>query len=324
MKSNNKFAIITFLVKNDSYLAGALLLAHSLKKQKVLADIICLITNEISGTAVAALNEAYDFVVEIDNIYLKITKEQNRQHINHVFNRIHALRFGSDGDLGFSYEKVIIMDSDILAVKYYQQLFLLPTPAGILNEKKEHFLGDTDNHPNIQNGIWKWHSIYQNIPHGFEIPKRITDRVVYDNNNFGINTALMVLKPSMIEYDEINNELKDDSITSYIKKNFYWPEMQYLTLKWSGKWHNIDISYSAINGYPDIKLLNGLHFIGIKPWQINNASIKNKYANYNDFQFWYSEFINLFDDYPKLNKIKKLQEIYKFAQEISLRDKRIS
>ena len=46
---NHAFA--TFLMLNNSYLPGALLLGYELRKQKVTVDLVCMITEHITGAA---------------------------------------------------------------------------------------------------------------------------------------------------------------------------------------------------------------------------------------------------------------------------------
>ena len=46
---NHTFA--TFLMLNNSYLPGALLLGYELRKQKVTVDLVCMITEHITGAA---------------------------------------------------------------------------------------------------------------------------------------------------------------------------------------------------------------------------------------------------------------------------------
>jgi len=52
---SNKSAFVTFLMLNDSYLPGALMLAYGLRKQETEVDLVCLITEEITHDARYAL-----------------------------------------------------------------------------------------------------------------------------------------------------------------------------------------------------------------------------------------------------------------------------
>ncbi|MBN1649412.1 MAG: hypothetical protein JW874_15345 [Spirochaetales bacterium] len=310
MHKNYPYAFVTFIIKNDSYLPGALLLAYSLKKQNIIADLICIVSEGISEEAAQTLECLYDHVIRLPGICISELSDRKRQYLPWVFTRLHALRLGGDGDLGFQYEKVIILDADILPLRGYQQLFLLDTPAGILNESRENVLGAGED-SNSRNGTWGWHSQYRYLPHGIRIPKHITDRVIFDNTNFGINTALLIVRPSLGTYTELRNDLDNPKIVDFIRRNYRWPDMQFLTLKWSGFWHNVDISYASFHGYPDLQAINGNHYIGVKPWQTENESIRKVYAKYEDFQYWYTLFLEMLDRYheigsnPMVNKVRE-------------------
>ena len=57
---------------------------------------------------------------------------------------------------------------------------------------------------------------------------------------------------------------------------FDWPDMQYLTIRWSGRWRNIDVRYSALNGYPSLEVLYGTHFAGFKPWYLQRRKAMDR------------------------------------------------
>jgi glycogenin glucosyltransferase len=71
------------------------------------------------------------------------------------------------------------------------------------------------------------------------------------SSNLGVNACLCRLDPNMTDYQDIMEDLKNPDILSLIA-TYKWPGMQYLTLKYSGKWHNLDIRYASFNGYPNL------------------------------------------------------------------------
>ena len=66
---------------NDSYLAGALVLAYALRQQKTVADLVCLTTDEITPRARYALGVLFDHVVEVESIFVPHKRRQQRQEI---------------------------------------------------------------------------------------------------------------------------------------------------------------------------------------------------------------------------------------------------
>ncbi len=313
-----KYAYVTFIIRNDSYLPGALVFAYGLRLQQTKYDLICIVSDNISKQAIDTLHILYDDVIVLEELYVAHERRHERQDRPFLFSRFNAFRLGSDGDLQKHYEKIIIADCDVLPIKNYDDLFLLDAPAGIINEKKEYCLEYSDGKYIIpdsvsQNGTWIWHDIYKNYPHGTKIPKEITDRIQFDKENMGVNASLMMFEPTMELYHSVLEDLSNMEIQKEIS-SYNWPEMQYITLKLSGRWTNVDLRYSSFNGYPTIHVLNGIHYAGLKPWSIKNKSLKS-YAKFEDYQLWFQTFIDMVDHYPELNK-GKIQRIYSYIEEL--------
>ena len=174
-------------------------------------------------------------------------------------------------------------------------------------EKKENC------YKNPNGELWSWHDLYNPIcPHGASIPKELANRVRHDITNMGVNAGLWVLRPSMDEYHAVLNALHNPEITPLIK-SFPWPEMQLATLLWSGRWTNIDIRYCSIGGYPRPEVLYGMHFAGLKPWQINNRSATH-YAKFPDFVLWRKYFTALYWNIPLMREHPALMRLWEFCK----------
>ncbi|XMB72889.1 glycosyltransferase [Mycoplasmatota bacterium WC30] len=319
----SKNAFVTFIIRNDSYIPGALVFAYGLRLQKTKNDLICIVSNNISEEAIHNLKVIYDDVLVIDEVYVPHERRHERQDRPFLFSRFNAFRLGKDGDLGREYEKIIIADCDILPLKDYDALFDLPAPAGIINEKKEFCMEYADGKYIIPesvdvDGTWIWHQVYKDYPQGTLIPKEITDRIKADKENMGVNASLMLFDTSITLYKSVMDDLSVKEIQEEISK-YNWPEMQYITDKLSGKWNNIDLRYSSFNGYPKIEVLNGIHYAGLKPWNIKNKSIKS-YGKFEDYQLWFYTYVKMLDEHPELN-VGKLFRIYKYIVELLAQDK---
>ncbi|MBN2393773.1 MAG: hypothetical protein JXR84_23775 [Anaerolineae bacterium] len=322
-----RFAYVTLLMLNDNYLPGVLTLAYGLRRQKTQADIICMVTSEITAKARYALGLVFDHVVEVEKFFVPYKRRQARQYIPYVFTRMHMLRLGADGDLGLPYEKLVALDADVLPISHYDHLFTLDTPAGILNESKAHFLeyGEDGQYivpPSVaQNGTWRWHAVYDPIcPHGYKIPQAITDRVKDDPTNMGVNSALIVVRPSMAEFAAVKEDLQRPEILDYIGDLFEWPDMQYLTMRWSGAWTNVDIRFCGFSGYPNLAVLFGTHYAGLKPWHFHKKQAMARYGRFEDFQYWFKQYMAMVTRaYPKLQKVKRLERLMKQIRELDNR-----
>lgn len=315
----SKNAFVTFIIRNDSYLPGALVFGYSLRLQKTKNDLVCIVSDNISEKAIQSLEVIYDKVIVIDEVYVPHERRHERQDRPFLFSRFNAFRLGKDGDLGTNYDNIIICDCDLLALNKYDELFDLNAPAGIINEKKEFCMEYKDGRYTIPdsvdvNGTWNWHEIYKDIPHGSLIPKEITDRIKTDKDNMGVNASVMLFEPSMKLYKSVMDDLANTEIQSVIS-TYNWPEMQYITDKLSGQWTNIDLRFSSFNGYPKVNALYGIHFAGLKPWSIKNKSVKS-FAKFEDYKLWYHTYIRMFDDYPSLLKHNKLNRTRQFVQNL--------
>ena len=313
----SRYAYVTFLMLNDSYLPGVLLLAHGLRRQKTEADLICMVTGEISRPARQALASLYDEVIDVEKIYVPHTRVQKRPYLPYVFTRLHALRLGADGNLGRSYDKIVLLDADLLPLRHYDHLFTLDTPAGSINEHKTHVMawGEDGNFiiPSsvAQDGTWNWHQIYANCPHGQSIPAEITDRVASDPGNMGVISSLLVLDPSLAEFKDIMADIQTPAIRQLVGDAFDWPEMQYLTLRYSGQWRNVDLRFHSLNGYPNLDVLHGLHYTGFKPWQFRRTGSMARYGRRADFQLWFKLYREMIQTYPLLRGNRKLSHLQK-------------
>jgi len=116
------------------------LLAYELRKQKVPANIICMITEHLSDEAKKALSLIFDHVIDVQSIYVPRKRRQQRQDRPYMFTRFNALRLGSDGDLVYNYDKIVIIDADVLPIENYNDLLDVDAPARILNESRSQFM----------------------------------------------------------------------------------------------------------------------------------------------------------------------------------------
>lgn len=313
---SRRYAFVTFIMMNDSFLPGALMLAYGLRRGNYDADLLCLVTENISAGARELLAELYDHVVQVEEIFIHHKRRQSRQDRPFLFTRFHALRLGADGGLGFDYDKIVMLDCDVFPRRHYDHLFTLNTPAGTVNERREYCLEYDERGryvippDTLETGKWKWHQVYGPVcPHGSPIPKAICQRVASDPSNMGVNSSLLVLTPDKKEFDAIMADVRRPEIKKLVGDVFNWPEMQYATLRWAGKWTNVDLIFNGFGGYPSIDLLYGLHYAGFKPWNFKQRKKLLTLGRHPDFQYWYQQFLCLVTDYPRLRKYPKIRDI---------------
>ncbi len=321
----SRFAYVTFVMMNDSYVPGALLMAYGLRRQWTEADLVCLVTPEITADAREALAILFDHVIEVDTVYVPHKRSHERRDRPFWFTRQNAFRLGADGDLGVAYEKIVVLDADVVPMKWFDHLFTLDTPSGVMNESKYHCIEENEEGqyivpPTLNAGTeWRWHRIYDACPHGQVIPKEITDRVTTDPRiNTGVSGSLYVWEPSMPEYLDIRETVTKSPVLEYVNDHFDYPDMQYMTMRYSGIWKSVDLRFIGFKGYPGLKALFGTHYAGFKPWYFNQPQILKRYGLYEDFAFWFREYLAMaWVDFPDVRKIKRLARLDRDIRELT-------
>ena len=271
-----KYAYVTFLMRGDSYLPGAAVLAFALKQQTNY-QCICLVTEAISYKARKILSILFDEVITINEINFNSRIKCGRSDRDILLTRFEALRL--------QFDKIILIDADVLPLAEYDSLFQLNTPAGILFNPL--------------------------LPHGTEIPRIFTERLSNDPSEI-INSGLWVVNPSDDEYDLIINALQKPHIIDLVKRS-PWPEMQLASYLWSGRWVNIDTKFCLIRKTHKPELLNGIHLAGLKPWQLNNRSIKH-YINFPDFILWYQMYSAMYWSFSQVRELPMFNRLWEFCK----------
>ena len=291
-----KYAYVAILYPDNkgnlTYLDGALGVALGLRKQGTSADIICMITTDVKEEDIKKLELVFDRIITVPYITsskkliereysIEISPEIYRDcdwyktipdcgHAYcHVFTKIHILRL-------IEYEKVAIVDLDIIPIENYDSIFSINTPAGILEAPRFNF-GDNLEYGDAENEPFK-KSCKAGLKLGDLIPHKFTD--IDKPTGADINAGLLVLKPDIEEFNKIIKELQKPRREWFDKKglriqkmdgtwenSYCFPEQNYLTKRWSGKWHLIDWGYATWQ--IDADLAFGIHMAGHegkKPW----------------------------------------------------------
>ena len=298
--SNNNalYAYATLVMLGDLYVSAALVLAHTLKKLNTEADLVVLVTSDVSENGKNLLREYFDRVIDVpflEVVNWRVAKQPHRRYLNYVFTKFNIFNLTE-------YKKILLIDADAMVLKYPDHLFTLDTPAGVYLEDKRLFIYyDKDgNYVLPKNNKIKWYEEYcECCEHGKTIPKYITDRVEKNRNNSGIGGGLLLLKPDKAELKSIMQDVKHGSSKYLINKFFIWPEQQYLARRYSGKWHSINPVFFGLQGYPHWEVLYGLQFAGDKPFTtISKFSIEER-AQYPDFIIWHRFYNDILKEHPE-------------------------
>jgi hypothetical protein len=302
------YVCLYFPGKNNAYLLPTLLAAHLLKTQPhsysraakqwtgTRAKVVCMVTPDVTPSTRELILSCYDDIVEVPyitwNKNLKVSSIEitdiTRGHVSsdHVYSNVFTKLHIFDSRL-FPYRKVILLDSDLFALAYFDTLFSLDTPAGWL----EHRRVQTKCH-----GLGSWNSDRGNmIRHGEKVPHEMTNL----ENNFSsdINASLYVVEPDHSTFERMIELLKIpaekwigyDQIYKgcWMGDQFYpyylLPEQNFLTQYFSGQWTSIDLGFNSWC----LELPNcfGYTFAGftVKPWTVQSAGQNYTVNPYSEF-----------------------------------------
>ena len=290
-----RFAYVVGMFPNPkngkaAYLDGCILAALGLKRQKTNADIICMITHDINKDTKKKLEVVFDKVMYVPYIspydmggkgklktimmdpdLFKNCPNYTKNHpYVHVFFKLHIFN-----PKLFPYEKVCFVDSDLVPLNYYDSLFMLDCPAGFVEYRKKW--------PYLESYNW---DRCDYLEHGKPIPKEITD--VDKKTGADVNAGLLLVEPNQSEYDDMIRELTlpteqwmgpdkfhkgfwsfdFDAPTgiAFVDSSYCYPEQNYLTKRYSGKWKFIEFSFQSWTLDPCNSF--GIHMAAFnpKPW----------------------------------------------------------
>lgn len=302
-----KYAYVTLVMLGDLYIAGAIVLAHSIRKCGSKVDLVVLVTPDVSTEGKKILSMFFTHVIMIDYVNVpnwRTKRQPHRKYLELVFTKFHIFNL-------VQYEKVLLIDADALVLKYPDHLFTLDAPAGCFLEDKELIIAyDKDgNYVLPKDGELQWYKKYcKTISHGKLIPKEYTDRLKTQFGNSGIGGGLMLLQPKLGELENIIKDVSRGFMKHLVENKFVFPEQQYLALRYSGKWTSMNPRFFGLQGFPHWKVLYGLQYGGDKPFCIKSKIDISIRVQFPDFILWHEYYAEMTEANPDLLKSPVLSE----------------
>ena len=316
--SSSRYAIMTLLFDNDSYLPGILLLGSSIRKvmpttnsnKKSNIELCCMVTNDISLEARSLILKIYDHVIDVD--YLQIPPNLIK-HTNPSTHNIYSKTFTKLRIFEMTqYDKILFLDANMLVIKEdIFSLFNLQTPAAVFmgklsNDPTEKYFKNEKALDKFKNKYCNWKG---NSLHGKLIP--------YDNyenerisNGMNIESSVLLITPNLLIAKQRDNYLKNirdknikmsrdtEMISRMFKNKIYAIEPRFF-----GRWVNPE-------EHPELVVLD-LYGNDGKPWDIMKYKNFLKYGQDSDITYWWKTFMATYkSDYEKWNN-KMLNSIYK-------------
>ncbi|UZP34524.1 hypothetical protein NXS19_002340 [Fusarium pseudograminearum] len=117
--------IYATLLLSDSYLPGALVLAHSLRDAGANHKLAVLVTlDSVSGDSITQLKEVYDYIFPVPRIrndHPANLQLMNRGDLHSAFTKINLWRLTD-------FSKIVYIDADVVAYRAPEELFNLSQP----------------------------------------------------------------------------------------------------------------------------------------------------------------------------------------------------
>ena len=127
----NKYAFVWLLMIGEDYLPGVLVSAQSFRRVETNADLVVMVTPDISRTSKKILSGMFNAVIDVPYIEVK-TKPIKTQKQYKIYNSWISKSYTKWNILGLvNYFKVCFIDADLVALKNIDELFDLSIPAAV-------------------------------------------------------------------------------------------------------------------------------------------------------------------------------------------------
>ena len=228
-----KCAIVTLLMNGDFYLPGALVTGYSFKllsKSRTLEqvsrsleqvsrsleqvsrslenpnlkiDLVCMVTPDVSPNARQQLKVIYDLVVEVP--YLRYKTNSLGTRYEETYGHLKDSYYTKWNCLSLDqYEKIILLDIDIVVIKPITHLFTYSAPAGIFTTSASSKFPRFDKKKS--KGHFDPYPIAENIP----IDPRWIDQAFYKSGSVA-SANFILLAPSKTDFDKYKSYMTSES-----------------------------------------------------------------------------------------------------------------
>jgi inositol 3-alpha-galactosyltransferase len=281
------------LLTRESYLAGVVLLAHSLHKQKSQYPLIILYTPTLSLSVLPLLqHEAGITNAMIHPIEILAPMEQGTliaERFRDTWTKLRVFQL-------FDWDRICFLDADMLVLSNMDELFEMNFPDSGTWLAANHVCVCNLDGDKWAPEDWKVENCaYTGLTHPTALTKPCP--ASDGKNTHGLlNSGLFLFEPSLSVWNNILTFLN----TSPLVKDFLFPDQDFLAEVFKGRWVSIGWQYNALktwrywhaNIWRDEEVKN-LHYIVDKPWAKRVG--KDGRAGYlgNDgetHQWWWKEY----------------------------------
>jgi lipopolysaccharide biosynthesis glycosyltransferase len=292
-----QYAYATLVMINPKYIIGAVTLAKSLKLSNTKNDIVCMVTSDIYNNVKyqKILLNHFNYVIEVNYLSFNTNPFKTKKHQN-MYKWIDKSYTKLTAMLLEQYEKVCLLDSDMIITNNIDHLFKLETPIGVFSNQYFDNIDPLQNFNNKKNTfIQKTGDYYQNIKPFEKISPVLIKKALY-NNGFVVSGNIIIIKPSISEFHEMKDIIyklqpfgfncssgADEQCISY-----------YQSVIKSRSWTCLKQPYNVVPWKLKATLLKNqkpfiIHYNKTpKPWNTN----RNKWI---DNEIWWNYFISIYE-----------------------------
>ncbi|NBP83985.1 MAG: hypothetical protein EBU54_01745 [Mycobacteriaceae bacterium] len=278
-KNPKRCAWVVLLMLGRAYTPGALVIAESLRALKTKHEIVCMVTDDIPHEVRALLrgtpeNPIYDDVVEVPYVVQRThpfdTKKRAELYsgwIDRSFTKWNCLQLTQ-------YDRVILVDADVVAIANCDDLFELRPPAACYSNPWAYPWQARGGLPNpyLMKCRPGRHGLAYDPPHGARVPASQIEEALRTRSFVGWG-AMTLLEPDAAKYEafltmlhaapvfgeEYNAMSGADEIAIavfYAREGGEWTHIhqRYLAIPWKQNWVSRDI--------------RAYHYHGRKPWDM--------------------------------------------------------
>ncbi|CAJ1360607.1 unnamed protein product [Effrenium voratum] len=254
---------------SKDYVLGALVLGFAIKRTRTRHSLVCLHTSDVPLAHINLLRLFWDCRL-VDHVQvsaasrLSTDDKVEESRFSNVFTKLRALE-------QTDFEKVLVMDIDLLVVSNIDDLFELPAPAAMKR--------------GMNRGRWPYkHG--DDLDGGTFFSGREPGQLHSWGQGTGINAGVMLLAPSAPDFAQMQEELLEPYHPAHARGN--GPEQDYLSRFYADRpWRHISVEnnfqvhhmYNALHpllddaerlvvsrSFESIRVIHYSGDAGVKPW----------------------------------------------------------
>jgi hypothetical protein len=271
------YAYVTLLMLGDSYVSAAIVMAQSLINAGSQAERIVMITPDITEEAKIILKRFFTSVININ--YISVTHfstgDKNKdKYLDLIFTKFNCLNL-------VQYKKILFINPDSIILTHPDHLFTLQTPAGCATPTVDQYMKNCSK-----------------FYHGEKIPSALL------KEGLTINGRLLLLKPTLGEFDDILHDISTSYYKNLIETKFTHPDESYISLRYAKNFFQINPAFLGIESTNQEHY--SISFKGVKPFIYDEDKMAS-YIGIESFVMWhdiYMRILNLNPEYANLNVLK--------------------